>query len=103
MVFAGGMGDWGDAGFGGERLGGREASAVIAEFGEDLGGVDLAAAGQALPDGAVGMRLDGRRDGGGEWLELGDEGGADGDQRVDEFRKQPPARLRGRGKCETVR
>ena len=39
-AFAGGVGDRGDAGFGGELVLGGEALAHVAELGEDLGGTD---------------------------------------------------------------
>ena len=39
-AFAGGVGDRGDAGFGGELVLGGEALAHVAELGEDLGGAD---------------------------------------------------------------
>ena len=85
VVFARGVGHRGDAAFSGELVGGREASAVIAEFGEDLGGVDVAAAGQALQERPIGMLLQGRGDGGGQLLDVGDEGEEDGDESLDEF------------------
>jgi hypothetical protein len=49
------MGHRRDAAFGRELLGGREACAVVPELGQHLGGVDLAAARQALQEGPVGV------------------------------------------------
>ena len=85
MVFAGGTGDGGGAGLGGELLGGGEASAVIAELGQERGGIDLATAGQALEERAVGMVGQGGGDRGRELLDLGDEGDQDRDQAADEL------------------
>ena len=84
-VFAGGVGHGGDAGFGRELVGGGEAGAVVAEFGEDLGGVDGAAAREALDERAIGVLGHGGRDGRGELLDLGDERRQDGDQGLHEF------------------
>jgi hypothetical protein len=50
-----------------------KAGAVVAEFGHDLRGVDLTTAGQALQERAIGVRIEGGRDGGGELLDPGDE------------------------------
>ena len=84
-VFAGGPGDGGDAGFGGELVVGGEAGPVVAEFGEDLGGVDGSRC--AGSSGRAGRRVLGQsgRDGRGELLDLGDEGRENRDQGLDEF------------------
>ena len=95
-VFAGGAGDGGDAGFGGELVGGREAGAIVAELGEDLGGVDRPTAREALDERAIGMCGQGRRDRRRELLDLGDEGGEDRDHGVDEFAAGLGLRLAGR-------
>ena len=84
-VFAGGVGDRGDAGFGGELVGGREAGAVVAEFGEDLGGVDGPTAREALDERAIGVLGQRGRDRRGELLDLGAEGREDRDQGLDQF------------------
>lgn len=84
-VFAGGTSHRGDAGFGGELFGGGKAGAVVAELGQDLRGVDLTTAGQALQERAIGVLVEGGRDGGGQLLDLDDERGEDGDERMDEF------------------
>jgi hypothetical protein len=84
-MFPGGVGHGGDAGFGGELLGGGEAGAVVAEFRENLGGIDGPAAGEALDQWAIGVLGQCGRDGGGELLELSDKRREDGDQGLDEF------------------
>jgi hypothetical protein len=83
-MFPGGVGHGGDAGFGGELLGGGEAGAVVAEFRENLGGIDGPAAGEALDQWAIGVLGQCGRDGGGELLELSDKRREDGDQGLDE-------------------
>src|SRR5262249_50023532 len=68
-----GMGDGRQARLGRELLVGREASAIVAEFGEDLRGVDGAAARQTLHEQSVGMVRQRGLDGGGELLDVRDE------------------------------
>ncbi len=94
-MFARGVGDRGDAGFRGELFRGREPGAVVAELGQDLGGVDLTAAGQALQERAVRVLVQGGRDRGGQLLDLRDEGREDRDQGVDEFAAGLGLRLPG--------
>jgi hypothetical protein len=78
------MRDRGEPALGGELLVGGEPGAIVAELGEDLGRVDGAAARQALQERAVGMLRERGRDGGGELLEVGDEGAEDGDEGADD-------------------
>ena len=85
MVFARGVGDGRQAALGGELRGRGEAGAIVAELGEDLRGVDGAAARQALHERPVGMLGQRRRDGGGELLELRDERRQDGDEGADDL------------------
>src|SRR5207244_2396507 len=54
VMLTGGVSDGSDAGLGGQVLGTAKAAALIAELGQDLSGVDGAAARQALPDGGAG-------------------------------------------------
>ncbi len=54
-VLPGRAGDGGGPGLSGQLFGGGEAGAVIAEFGEELGRIDLPTARQALEERAVGM------------------------------------------------
>ena len=70
-MLAGGPGDGGDAGFGGELVGRGEAEAVVAELGEDLGGIDGAGPGEGLEERAVRMLGE---EGGDEAVELTDVG-----------------------------
>src|SRR5215470_13734321 len=84
-VLARGVGDGCHAAFASEVLRRGEAAAVVAEFSEDLRGIDLTAPGEALEDGPVGVLVQARRDGGGELLDLGDEGGEHRHQGEDEF------------------
>jgi hypothetical protein len=56
-----------------ERFGGREAGSAVADLGEQSGGSDSAAAGQAGEDVAVGVVIELPADLGGEGLDLGDE------------------------------
>ncbi len=83
-MFAGHVRDGSQAALGGELLGGGEARAVVPELGEDLRGVDGAAARQALHQRPVGMLGQRRRDGRGELLEVRPERGEDGDERADD-------------------
>jgi hypothetical protein len=93
-VFAGGVGHGRDTRFGGELVGGGEASAVVAELSEDLGGVDGSTAREALDERAIRVLDQRGRDRCRELLDLGDERREDGDQGVDEF-PASPVRLRG--------
>src|SRR3989304_7986682 len=65
--------------------GGGEAGAVIAELGQDLGRINLAAAGQRLDERAIGVLRQGRGDRRRELLDLADEGREHGDQAPDNF------------------
>jgi hypothetical protein len=58
---------------------------LVAEFRENLGGIDGPAAGEALDQWAIGVLGQCGRDGGGELLELSDKRREDGDQGLDEF------------------
>jgi hypothetical protein len=80
-----GPGDRGDAGFGGELVVGGEAGPVVAEFGEDLGGVDGPTAREALDERAIGVLGQRGRDRRGELLDLGAEGRENRDQGLDQF------------------
>src|SRR5437867_2429608 len=80
LVLAGGMRDGRQAALGGELFVTGEACAIVAELGEDLGGIDGATARQALHEAAVRMLSQCRFDGRGELLELPDEWGEDSDE-----------------------
>src|SRR6267378_4060778 len=84
LVLTGGMRDGRQAALGGELFVTGEARAIVAELGEDLGGIDGAAARQALHEAAVRMLSQGRVEGRGELLELGDERGEDRDEGADD-------------------
>jgi hypothetical protein len=82
VVFAGGLRDGGRAAFGGKVFGDGKAGAITAEFGEDLRGVDHAAAGQAPNQPPIGMLGPRGSDGGRELLDARHEQGEEGDQRA---------------------
>src|SRR5258707_6031682 len=84
-VLAGGMRDGRQAGLGGELLVGGKPRAIVAELGEDLRGVDGAAAREALHEPAIGMLRERGLDSGGELLEVRHERGEDGDERADDL------------------
>ncbi len=84
VVLPGGMGDGRQAALGGELFVAGEAGAIVAELGQDLSGIDGAAAGQALDEGAVRMLSQRRLDGRGEVLDLSDERGQDSDEGADD-------------------
>ena len=84
MVLTGGMSDGGQAALGGELFIAGEAGAIVTELGEDLGGIDVAAAGKALEQAAIGVLSQGGLDGGGEGLDLSDERSEDGDESADD-------------------
>jgi hypothetical protein len=84
-VLPGRASDGGGSGLRGQLVRGREAGAVIAEFGEELGRIDLPTPRQALDERAVGVVGQGGGDRRGELLDLGDEGDQDGDYAADEL------------------
>ena len=84
-ALAGGVGDGGDAGLGGELVVGLEAFADVAELGEDLGGADAAGAREGHDDPAVGQLGDGVLDAAGELGDRGDEGCERADEGADEL------------------
>lgn len=57
LAFAGGVGDWGDTGFGGQVRVAVEALAHAAELGQDLRGTDLSGSREAHQQAAFGSRL----------------------------------------------
>jgi hypothetical protein len=84
-VVAGGVSDGRQTGLGRELLVAREARTIVPELGEDLSGIDGAAARQALHERTIGMLRQRCRDGRGELLDVSDERGEDGDERADDF------------------
>src|SRR5262249_54022215 len=74
---------WSDTAFGGEMLGGNEATAVVAELGEELGGAQAPASEERRDDFAVGMGLDRMLDRAGERRDLRDKWTEHGDERTD--------------------
>ena len=79
---AGLSGGGGDAGQAGQRFGGGESAAAVADLGEQPGGADGAGAGQAGEDVRVGVRGELLGDLLGEGLDLLDEGAQGGDERA---------------------
>ena len=102
-VLAGFEGDRSDAGLGGELLVAGEAGAIVAEFGEYLCCVDATGAGEGHHDGAVTVLRDGMFDGGGELLDLSNEGLEYAHQRPDEQALGLALRIRQRSRSERVR
>ena len=84
-VLARGVGNGSDAGFGSELVFGGEAEAIVAEFGEDLGGIDGAGAWEGLKDVAVGVLGDESGDEAVSLADLGHEGLEDGEEASDEL------------------
>ena len=84
VVLAGGLGDGGQAGLGGELVVGGEASAIVAELGQDLRGVDGATARQALHEPTIRMLRQRGGDGGGEVLDVRHERAEHGDDGPDD-------------------
>jgi hypothetical protein len=80
---AGGVGDGADAGLGGELVGGLEAVADVAEFGEDLGGADASGSGKGHDDLPVGQLGNGVLDAGGELGDLATQAFENGGERAD--------------------
>ena len=78
--FAGLAGGGRDAGQAGQRFGGGEAGAAVADLGEQPGGADGAGAGQAGEDVRVGVAGELVGDLGVEGLDLVDEAGQHGDE-----------------------
>ena len=77
--------DRGDTGFSGEVLFGLESSAIVAELGEDLSGIDASGSGEGHESLAVGQCGDGMLEQGGEVLQLIDERLQHSDQRAYEL------------------
>jgi tetratricopeptide (TPR) repeat protein len=83
---AGLAGGGGDPGQAGQRFGGREAGAAVADLGEQAGGADAAGAGQAGEHVLVGVQRELLADLGGQCLDLLVEGDQHGQQRARDVR-----------------
>src|SRR6266508_2019635 len=84
-LLAGLVGHWRDTCFGSELSFGREALAHAAQFSQDLGGADAAAAREGHDDLAIGEACDGVLDARGEFGELRDQALKDAGEAVHEF------------------
>src|SRR5437660_6211451 len=98
VVLTGGLSDRRQSGLSGELVAGGEARAIVAELGEDLGGVDGAAAGQALDERTIGMLRQRGRNGSGELLEVRHQRGEHRDESADEFTARLGLRLAGQAR-----